>query len=60
MNEFLELYNEIAENEGNEVAFTELEYFLKEFTQQLTSFEAFILVKALMSEEELMDYLYEK
>lgn len=58
-NDFNEVYQKIKANEDS-VAFTELEYFLKELTKKLTSEEAFNLCKCLMSEEEMREYLIKK
>jgi len=55
-NKFMELYDELERQERFE-GFIELKEFLHLFTQQLSSRGAWELVKQLMSEDELRDYL---
>lgn len=53
MNELMKVYNELKQSEGNAVAFTELENFLREFTKSLSCEEAFNLCRCLISQEEM-------
>lgn len=57
MNDFMKTYKQIQSEEGASIAFLELENFLREITKSLSSEEAFMLCRCLLSIDEMKEYL---